>query len=36
MAAKDIAVKRYVVKLSDGERERLDTLIRRANTPHGS
>lgn len=27
MVAKDIAVKRYVVKLSDGERERLDTLI---------
>ena len=27
MAAKDIAVKRYVVKLSDEERERLDTLI---------
>ena len=27
MAAKEIAVKRYVVKLSDGERERLDTLI---------
>ena len=27
MAAKEIAVKKYVVKLSDGERERLDTLI---------
>jgi hypothetical protein len=27
VAAKEIAVKRYVVKLSDGERERLDTLI---------
>ena len=27
MAAKEIAVKRYVVKLSDEERERLDTLI---------
>jgi transposase len=27
VVAKDIAVKRYVVKLSEGERERLDTLI---------
>jgi Winged helix-turn helix len=27
VAAKEIAVKRYVVKLSDEERERLDTLI---------
>ena len=27
MVAKDIAVKRYVVNFSDGERERLDTLI---------
>jgi hypothetical protein len=33
VAAKEIAVKRYVVKLSDGERERLDTLIHAGKHP---
>ena len=28
MAAREIAVKKYVVKLTEEERERLDTLIR--------
>ena len=33
MAAKEIAVKKYVVKLSDAERERLDTLIHMGKHP---
>ena len=33
MAAKEIAVKKYVVKLSPEERERLDTLIRSGKHP---
>jgi hypothetical protein len=36
VTAKQIAVKRYVVKLSDEERGRLNTLIpMRANIPRG-
>jgi hypothetical protein len=33
MAAKEIIVKKYVVRLSDGEREQLATLIRKGNSP---
>ena len=33
MVAKEIAVKKYVVKLSAEERERLDTLIRSGKHP---
>ena len=33
MAAKEIAVKKYVVKLSSEERERLETLIRSGKHP---
>ena len=33
MTAKQIAVKKYVVKLSDEERERLNTLIRSGKHP---
>ena len=33
MAAREIAVKRYVVKLSDQEREQLDTLIHAGKHP---
>ena len=33
MAGKEIAVKKYVVKLSDEERERLDSLIRSGKHP---
>ena len=29
MAAKEISVKKYVVRLSDEEREQLETLIRK-------
>jgi hypothetical protein len=36
VTAKQIAVKKYVVKLSDDERERLNTLIHRGNTLPGS
>src|SRR3989442_5305421 len=33
MAAKEISVKKYVVRLSDEERERLETLIRKGKSP---
>lgn len=33
MAAKEISVKRYVVRLSEEERERLKTLIRKGKSP---
>src|SRR5258708_2949847 len=33
MAAKEISVKRYVVRLSGEERERLETLIRKGKSP---
>ncbi len=33
MAAKEITVKKYVVRLSDGEREQLATLIRKGKSP---
>jgi hypothetical protein len=33
MAAKEISVKKYVVRLSGEERERLDTLIRKGKSP---
>ena len=33
MAAKEISVKKYVVRLSGEERERLETLIRKGKTP---
>jgi transposase len=33
MAAKEIVVKKYVVRLSDGEREQLATLIRKGSNP---
>ena len=33
MAAKEIAVKKYVVKLSAEERERLEALIRKGKSP---
>lgn len=33
MAAKEISVKRYVVKLSEGERQRLQELIRKGSGP---
>jgi hypothetical protein len=33
MAAKEISVKKYVVRLSGEERERLETLIRKAKSP---
>jgi transposase len=33
MAAKEIIVKKYVVRLSDDEREQLATLIRKGNSP---
>src|SRR5216110_4087774 len=33
MAAKEISVKKYVVRLSGEERERLETLIRKGNSP---
>ena len=36
MIAKQTAAKKYVVKLSDEERERLNTLIRLASTEHVS
>ena len=36
MAAKEIAVKKYVVKLSAEERERLDSLIRSGKHPQGN
>ena len=33
MAAKEISVKKYVVRLSGEERERLETLIRKGTSP---
>jgi len=33
MAAQEISVKRYVVRLSDEERERLNVLIRKGKSP---
>jgi hypothetical protein len=33
MAAKEVSVKKYVVRLSGEERERLETLIRKGKTP---
>ena len=33
MAAKEISVKKYVVRLTGEERERLETLIRRGKSP---
>ena len=33
MAAKEISVKKYVVRLSGEERERLETLIRKGKEP---
>ena len=33
MAAKEILVKKYVVRLSGEERERLETLIRKGKSP---
>jgi hypothetical protein len=33
MAAKEISVKKYVVRLSGEERERLETVIRKGNSP---
>src|SRR5438128_8268076 len=33
MAAKEISVKKYVVRLSGEERERLETLIRKGKSP---
>ncbi len=33
MAAKEISVKKYVVRLSSEERERLETLIRKGKSP---
>ena len=33
MAAKEISVKKYVVRLSDEERERLETLIWKGKSP---
>jgi transposase len=33
MAAKEISVKKYVVRLSDEEREQLETLIRKGKSP---
>ena len=33
MADKEIAVKKYVVKLTDGEREQLSSLIRSLSPP---
>src|SRR3979411_42920 len=33
MAVKEISVKKYVVRLSGGERERLETLIRKGKSP---
>ena len=33
MAAKEIIVKKYVVRLSEDEREQLATLIRKGNSP---
>ena len=33
MAAKEILVKKYVVRLSDEEREQLETLIRKGKSP---
>jgi hypothetical protein len=33
MAAKEISVKKYVVRLSDEERERLEALIRKGRSP---
>jgi predicted DNA-binding protein len=33
MAAKEILVKKYVVRLSDDERERLAALIRKGSNP---
>jgi hypothetical protein len=35
MAAKEILVKKYVVRLSEEERERLETLIRKGKSPAG-
>jgi len=35
MAAKEILVKKYVVRLSGEERERLETLIRKGKGPAG-
>ena len=36
MAAKEILVKKYVVRLNGEERERLETLIRRGKSPASS
>ena len=33
MAAKEISVKKYVVRLSGGEREQLEALIRKGKSP---
>ena len=33
MAAKEISVKKYVVRLNGEERERLETLIRKGKSP---
>ena len=33
MSAKEISVKKYVVRLSDEERERLEALIRKGKSP---
>ena len=33
MAAREISVKKYVVRLSDEERERLEALIRKGKSP---
>ena len=33
MAAKEISVKKYVVRLSGEERERLETLLRKGKSP---
>jgi len=35
MAGKEIAVKKYVVRLSSEERQQLETLIRKAKARHG-
>jgi hypothetical protein len=34
VTAKQAAVKRYIVKLSEEERERLNTLIQKGKKPH--
>ena len=33
MASKDVSVKKYVVRLSDAEREQLETLIEKGKSP---